>query len=211
MNQKAPTIYRILILILPGIRKYMRFPVLRKLYSSLCDLWAKCPGTVEAQVHGTTMTLNGGNPYPLLVSALPWFNAPLIELSHELSATLGRRIHFVDVGSSIGDTVALLKDRCPNSIEHFVCLEGDPEFYSLLHHNMSQFSDVTTINVMLARRSMEIGGLEKHHKGTASATGANKVSAVRLDSLANSHLKQVPTLAPPSTLPLKYEVPQVIQ
>lgn len=183
MILRASRINQILIAVLPRIQRYMRGSILRRVFSWLCAQWNACEGAVEVRLHGFPMLINGGNPYPLLLCHCRWFNAPLVELCHLLAISLGRPICFVDVGSAVGDTVALIKERCPRSVEKFVCVEGDAEFFSLLAHNMNQFIDVTVVNTMLAREPGAVGSLVKHHRGTASATGTDRVHAVRLDSI----------------------------
>jgi FkbM family methyltransferase len=191
MISEAPPLYALLPAFLPRAQRYMRGPLLGRINARLGQLWHSCEGAVKMRLHGFPMLVNGGYTYPFILQNCPMFNAPLIELSHLLSATLGRPIHFVDVGAALGDTVALIKERCPGSVGNFTCIEGDDEFHELLTRNMAQFDDVTVVKTMLAREPMEVRTLIKQHKGTASATGEGRVNAVRLDSIDALKSKKV--------------------
>lgn len=145
--------------------------------------WANRQGDVAVRIHGFDVVLNGGNNYPLLVQDHRWFNAPVVELCHEAARALGRPLTLIDVGTATGDTVLLLKNRCPGAVEKFFCIEGDDEFYRLAVNNLSSFKDVQVVKTMLASENREVASLVKHHLGTAAAIGDERVRAARLDSL----------------------------
>jgi len=127
--------------------------------------------------------LNRGNSYPFILHACPQFNAPLVQLVHCLLDAHKSPLAFVDVGAAAGDTVLLVKERCPGAIDRFICIEGDAEFYALLIENMRQFDNITIVKSLLARESKQIRSLVKHHEGTATAIGDEMVDAVCLDSI----------------------------
>ena len=147
-------------------------------------------GPVETVLHGYNAWLNPGNMYPFVLQELRHFNAPLVELVNQTYHMKGSKVIFVDVGSAIGDTVLLLKQRCPSMVERYLCIEGDPEFCRLLAHNVSAFNDVDIIRAVLARQMMSIRSLVKHHRGTAASLGATMIAAQDLDSV--EELKRVP-------------------
>ena len=150
----------------------------------LTKLWADNGGPVQVNVHGFDTVLNNGNNYPILVQDYQWFNAPLVELCHQAAKVKGEPCVMVDVGAATGDSVLLIKARCPGAIKQFVCVEGDAEFHELLSGNMKRFDDVTIVKALLAREETSIPSLVKHHQGTAAAIGSEMIQAVRLDSLA---------------------------
>jgi FkbM family methyltransferase len=178
-------IYSALLALLSRFRPYARGTVLRALYSALHKLWDSEGPPVRTKLHGVSVLLNRGNTYPLILSDFPTFNAPLVELVHQSARATKMPLTFVDVGAATGDTVLLIKARCPGVVRQFICIEGDSEFHELLLANTRQFKDVTVVHALLARESMQIRSLVKHHKGTASATGESMVQAIRLDSLAS--------------------------
>lgn len=137
------------------------------------------------KLHGFDVHLNGGNTYPHITKALPYFNAPLVELVNQAHGALGRKISFIDVGAATGDTILLLEQRCAGKVESYVCFEGDDEFETLLKANMRQFRNVKIVTSLLASEHKSIPSLHKHHQGSASATGNNLQTAKPLDAFAS--------------------------
>ena len=146
------------------------------------------------KLHGFDVLLNAGNTYPDITRALPYFNAPLVELVNQAHAALGRPISFIDVGAATGDTVLLLEQRCAGKVGSYTCFEGDDEFEQLLRGNMRQFDAVRIIKTLLASERKSIPSLEKHHRGSASATGTNLRPAEPLDSFVREMAKGVDVL-----------------
>jgi FkbM family methyltransferase len=179
--QEASKIYSFLPTWLPRTRRYSRWPVFRTVHRLLNHIWHSIRLPVRANVHGFNVLLNPGNPYCLVVREHPLFNAPLVQLVHQM-ARKGPLV-FIDVGAAIGDTVLLLNERCPRAISHYYCVEGDEEFYAILEENMRQFKNVTLFKRLLAREVMHVRSLVKHHPGTAAPTGNKRVEAVPLDSI----------------------------
>jgi FkbM family methyltransferase len=143
-------------------------------------------GYVQTRLHGFDAFLNEGNTYPDLVRRFPLFNAPLVELVHQVSQTRGRGITILDVGASLGDSVLLLREKCGAAVEKFICVEGDSEFYSLLQRNVAQFQNVQCVQSLVARERTRISSLVKHHAGTAGAFGDDLVDALPLDAICES-------------------------
>jgi FkbM family methyltransferase len=94
----------------------------------------------------------------------------------------------LDVGAAAGDTVLLLKQKCPGQIKQFVCFEGDEEFFKLLESNTATFDDVQAVHVLLASQETTIRSLVKHHPGTAAALGEESVDALPLDVLDRNYI-----------------------
>jgi FkbM family methyltransferase len=176
-------VYASLLSVLPRIQRYARGPLLRRLYWALFSLWESAGPPVRTTLHGYNVLLNRGNIYPFIIHACPQFNAPLVELVHQMARATNLPLNFVDVGAAIGDAVLLIKERCPGAVGKFICIEGDSEFHELLLENMRQFSDVDVVKCLLAGEAIKIKSLVKHHKGSATATGEEMVDAVCLDSI----------------------------
>ena len=182
--KESVRIYSVLLAFLSAVRPFARGRLLRRLYSALYKLWDSDGAPVRTRLHGFSVLLNRGNTYPLIVRDFPTFNAPLVELVHQRARASTAPLTLVDVGAATGDTILLIKARCPGVVGQFICIEGEAEFHELLRANTRQFRDVTVLNAVLARELTQIRSLVKDHKGTASATGERMVQAVPLDSLA---------------------------
>lgn len=137
------------------------------------------------RLHGFSVRLNTGNTYPHITKNLPYFNAPLVELVNQAYSAFGRKVSFIDVGAATGDTILLLEQRCAGKVGSYTCFEGDEEFEKLLRLNTRQFDKVKVVNALLASERKSIPSLEKHHRGTASATGDGRVNAEPLDAFAS--------------------------
>jgi FkbM family methyltransferase len=134
-------------------------------------------------LHGFPAVLNPGNAYPCIASGTPMFNACIVEAVHWLHGRLGRQVRMIDVGAAYGDTVMLLEQRCPGSVEKYLCIDGSHEFFEYLQKNMRQFSHVKTVQAMLASEATEIPSLVKVHGGTAACLGEYNVAARTLDDI----------------------------
>lgn len=181
-------------MLLARLQPYAHLRVFGRLYRALLRLWESEGAPVKTVLHGFNVLINRGNSYQLMLQGFPQFNAPLVELVHQIAKAKKRPLAFVDVGAATGDTVLLLKERCAGDVGQFICIEGDTEFHALLVENMRQFTDVEVIQCLLARQPMQIRSLIKHHKGTASATGGTMLEAVSLDSIASIQNAQIDIL-----------------
>ncbi len=140
-------------------------------------------GRIQTRIHGFPAVMNGGNPYPFIVSTFPLFNRALVELALQQGRDAGRKLVVIDIGASLGNTVLLLQDQAGASIDSIHCVEGDPEFAELLEINAARFSNVVIHLAMLSREPGRIAALVRQHPGTATASGAGKVDATTADSL----------------------------
>jgi len=176
-----------LVAILPRLQRYARGPLLRRIYWALFALWESDGPPVRTTLHGFSVLLNRGNTYPFLLRGCPHFNAPLVELVHQVFEVTNSALTLVDVGAATGDTVLLIKQRCPGNVRRFICIEGEREFAILLRNNMRQFDNVDVIHTLLAAESTMVRSLVKHHRGSATAIGANMLNAASFDSLEYFH------------------------
>ncbi len=142
------------------------------------------PPPMRTMVHGFEASLQAGSDYPEIVARFPWFNAPLVELVHQVWLAKAHGVCVVDVGAGVGDTVLLLKQRCCDAVAQFICVEGDPDFFVLLEDNVRLFSDVVAVQRLLAREDRSIPSLVKHRASTAIAAGSGWSQACRLDAVS---------------------------
>jgi FkbM family methyltransferase len=162
-------------------------PVVKRFYQSSGQ-------PIPVKLHGFDVRLNPGNTYPTIAHTTRFFNAPLVELTHQARIALKRPVVFVDIGASVGDSVLLLEQRCAGDVSKFICFEGDSEFADLLRHNVHQFSHVRAIQAMLARERLQVRSLVKEHLGSAASTGDESVEAKPLDDYLSELEPQVDIL-----------------
>lgn len=79
--------------------------------------------------------------YPSYSANLPRLAQYVIKKYPEMS--------IIDAGANIGDSVALVRTQvyCP-----IICIEGDPEYFSLLEKNLQQFKEADAFNVFLGEK-----------------------------------------------------------
>jgi FkbM family methyltransferase len=176
------------------LRRRRRLPFIGLLSRYFVRRYENSTQPVHGMVHGFPVVLNPGNIYPFIVQDARTFNAPLIELVHQVFRVKGKSLCLLDVGAALGDTVLLLKERCPGHVAKFKCIEGDSEFCGLLKTNTARFNDVEIIQTLLARQPTQIRSLVKHHKGTAAALGDDYITAVDLDSIAAVQNQEIDVL-----------------
>ena len=138
--------------------------------------------TLTTVLHGYPCLINGGNPYPFLIKAIPTFNQGLVQLVHQVAQEIQRKVNVADIGASIGNTVLLLQDKTGEKIAVIHCIEADQGFLGLLRHNMRIFSNVVIHETMLARAPGQIAALVRNHPGTATAIGTQHVTASTIDA-----------------------------
>ncbi|WP_020482269.1 FkbM family methyltransferase [Methylomonas sp. MK1] len=143
----------------------------------------KFKGPVSTNIHGKRTIINFGHSYQLFARRFSHWNNPLVEIAYLCFQANNRPIHIVDIGASIGDTVRLLESNCPNMIEHFICIEGEQEFFNFLEENLPDRTMYTLHNSLLSDKEEEIPTLIKTHLGTASAQGRYTSTAVTLDNV----------------------------
>jgi len=163
---------------------------LLKYAASPIDKWHKSWKTVftthttlpvNTVIHGYNALITAGFTYPVFMRRYTKFNNPLVQLVYQTFETNKRQLNIIDVGAAIGDTAFLLSANIPGSIHRMLCIDGDKEFFSYLQHNMQQFKYVTCINTFLSSDEVEEKELVRTHSGTASAQGANLITAKPLD------------------------------
>ncbi len=138
---------------------------------------------VRTTLHGRSVYLNFGNPYPFFVRQFPTYNAPQVEAVLLAADVLRRPVRVVDVGAAVGDTALLLLERCPLQLERIDCVEGEGRFFALLEVNLRG-----TVAVAHFATLSDIEGdvpelVRTQHQGTASAVGESRLPAVTLDQI----------------------------
>lgn len=151
--------------------------------------------SVSTIIHGRRVAANFGFTYPLYMRRFPNLNSPLVELVYQVAAAKKRPVSVVDVGAAIGDTALLLEANCGALIRSMLCIEGDDEFYTYLEHNLKALPpNYHSCKALLSSEQGLIHSLVRTHAGTASAQGADNVSATTLDTLVADYPLSVDVL-----------------
>ncbi len=138
---------------------------------------------VSMRLHGREAIINVGNPYPAFARRWPSYNMPLVAVVNEVGRVLQRPVTLVDVGAAIGDTVLLVRERCPGVMGAVHCVEGDPEFLEILRANTAGLAEVYVHAGMVAEAQLDVPTLVRTHAGTASPQGSESRRATTLDLL----------------------------
>jgi FkbM family methyltransferase len=136
---------------------------------------------IQTSMHGQKVIVNYGYTYPFFIRKFPHLNNPLVEITHLAYKSFQRPVNFVDVGAAVGDTVLLIAASCPDMVKHFYCIDGDPEFFGYLQHNLAHLTNVSTILGLVSSQVKNEPALVRTHQGTASAQGSGDIVATTLD------------------------------
>ncbi len=141
-------------------------------------------GPIDFKLHGELVEFNNGFAYPLFINTYFSLNKPLVEIVSAVYRKKKQPITLIDIGAAIGDTMLLLFEKCPNMIEKFYCIDGDPEFFGYLENNLKKHKNGILIKALLSDYSTDSENqLVRTHLGTASSQGINKTNAITLDEL----------------------------
>ncbi len=150
-------------------------------------VWHRCNkmfhGTIRTKVHGYSVALNFGNTYPIVARRFHSWNKPIVELAYQCHQAKKAPISVVDIGAATGDTVLLLSRNCPQMISNFYCVDGDPEFFKYLEHNINGIAGTKLFQALLSSSAGTEKALVRTHTATASAQGDDMVQSVTLDTL----------------------------
>lgn len=163
------------------------WPIVNRVWHNFYNRTRHWNTPITSRIHGFHTVLGFNYAYPFFVRFYPTYNNPLVELVHQVSKHLNRKITLVDVGAAIGDTVMLVEANCPNTVEKFVSIDGDAEFFSYLEQNLAQFSNCQTILSLLSRERSTVRQLVRTHGGTASAQGEEQTNASPLDDILTAN------------------------
>jgi FkbM family methyltransferase len=159
-----------------------RLPILSKIWNTLWK-WqvSSYKGLVSSKLHGIPVILTNGHWYSLVCRQIPKFNQPLFALVEALSAKK-KNLKVVDVGAAVGDTVLFLETNFPGKIEHYVCIDGDEEFFSFQEFNLAKVkSKSTQIFALLSDHEELVSAIDKKDPTTGSSIGDKKVMGKTLD------------------------------
>ena len=132
------------------------------------------------------MLINGKSLLPIFLEGTPYYESMVPRLT---KTVVGKYpdLTFLDIGSYIGDTVALILSEVTVP---FVCIEGDDLFYDLLQENMKQFDKISTHKVFLGEEKTSVLGNMQSKQTT------NFGSIRKLDSKIKGEGDQVLNMIP---------------
>jgi len=139
-------------------------------------------GTTHIRLHGHSVRVNIGHPYPAFIRRWPTYNSPLVRVVRMVHRTLERPVTLVDVGASVGDTALLVTERCPGMVDEIWCIEGDDTFAALLEENVRALGGVHVLHAM-ASDGTAAPSLVRTHAGSAGPRGPRGIAASPLDEL----------------------------
>ncbi len=147
-------------------------------------------GLVSSRLHGHPVVLTNGHWYSLVCRQIPKFNQPLFSLVEALSAKK-TKLKVVDVGAAVGDTVLFLETNFSGKIDHYLCIDGDEEFFSFQEFNLKSVKNkCTKIFALLSDSAEMVSAIDKKDPTTGSSTGEKKVMGKTLDQcLSESGMK----------------------
>lgn len=176
----------------PVIQKRSRLArrIIKKLWRNSLNWFSG--ETVTTKIHEEKVVVNYGYTYPIICREFKTYNDPLVEAVHQTFLQIGKPINLIDIGSAIGDTVLLLEKSLPRSVNQYICIEGDPEFYQYLSHNLAFMVNKRIINAFLSSSAGFAKSLVKIHPGTASAQGDEVIETTPLDKvIADNNISPV--------------------
>jgi FkbM family methyltransferase len=144
----------------------------------------RASGTTRIRLHGHSVRVNIGHPYPAFMRRWPAYNSPLVRAVQMTHRGLGRPVVLVDVGASVGDTALLVRERCPGMVEEIWCIEGDDTFAAMLEANVRELAAVHVVHAM-ASDGTAAPALVRTHAGSAGPRGPRGVAASPLDELVD--------------------------
>lgn len=181
MSRNASILYAFLV----STARFRRSRFVDRLWTALWSYGMKrYSEPVSTVLHGQKASINFGNPYPIVAKALPRYNAPLVELVAQTFAQKQRTLRIIDIGAGIGDSVLLLRQRCPGMVQEYLCFEGEEGFFRLLRANVGHLPSVRTTLVLLSdAEKVEPALVRAQHAGTATPRGHVLVPARTLDDV----------------------------
>jgi FkbM family methyltransferase len=182
---KTHTVYSATYNALLALASWKQKPILKKIWGTLWRWQLGFPGLVASKLHGQPVVLTNGHYYPLVNIWHPLFNQPLFALAEFMIRERKRNIKIVDVGAAVGDTVLMLEANFPGKIDGYLCVDGDPQFFSFQEYNLSSVSHKTQkVFSLLSDEVTMVGSIEKTNMTTGSALGETKVMSRTLDQIA---------------------------
>jgi len=91
--------------------------------------------------------------FPITFRRFPAYDSVLIRVCHFIAPQQDHRLRIIDVGANIGDTFALLDQETD---AEFLCIEGNPDFYSLLARNTRRHGNVFPVQAYLGEPGREV-------------------------------------------------------
>ena len=135
--------------------------VLRKLRDAFVVLFND--PLVTYDLDGLSIQLPLSHPLPLIRKQHPKYSKNIGRVAKLLAAKYSR-LTMVDIGANVGDTVAIVRSAATFPI---LCIDGDPEFFSILQRNTHDLPDVYLKNSIVGDTNRHFVGRLESDFGTA--------------------------------------------
>jgi FkbM family methyltransferase len=158
---------------------------------------------VTARVYGRELLMPANFALPQYLVTHPRYNRPLALAAQSVAECSERNSRFVliDVGANIGDTVAIVEQRCPG-IGYYLCIEPDGELAALSRVNHSGNSRVQVEQHFVGESEGAMVALEDdgHSNPSVKLVGdrdnpSRSGRIIRLDTVASSFVQSHGTLS----------------
>lgn len=90
--------------------------------------------------------------FPLTFRTFPEYDTALIRVCRFISPKLNQPLRIIDIGANIGDTFTMLDQEIS---AEFLCVEGNPDFFSLLVKNTRHSNNIIPIQAYLGDQTQE--------------------------------------------------------
>lgn len=150
---------------------------------------------VVATVYGQNLAMPAKHPLPATMALFPQYNRPLGLAAEAITRVTGQsHVAIIDVGANIGDTIAIVEQRCP-ARWFYLCIEPDRTNAEFCIANHAGNDRVQVEQVFIGEDEGAVVWLEDDGRANPSTKREARVDSlsqsdtgklVRLDTAANS-------------------------
>jgi len=154
---------------------------------------------VTAKVYGRSLIVPAEHALPPTLAEFPQYNLPLA-LSARAVADFRRNekpLAIIDVGANVGDTIAIIEQRCP-AISRYLCIEADPNLAYLCRLNYKQNDCVTVVQQFIGEKE----GTAVFLEDDGNANPSTKVAGSSDQTSGDDRLVRLDTVATPFAMQL---------
>lgn len=139
------------------------FDFLKRLYDPL----------IMKDIAGFPLAMRYSHELPFILKTFPKYSSNLARVVNCVKHKY-EDLKFIDVGSNIGDTVALLRKESEFPI---LCIDGNSAYYELLQQNILSFREVYAVQTYLGETNESIPASSVDKGGTAYLKKSNSLKS----------------------------------
>jgi FkbM family methyltransferase len=160
--------------------------------------------TVSAHLYGRSLVVPAEHPLPVILVPFPQYNRPL-GLAVEaiaLASPNASALTIIDGGANVGETIAIIEDRCPGL--SYLCIEADPDIARLCALNHADNDRVQVTQCYIGEDEGAMAWLQDDGRANPSVRIASDNPSendsrygrlVRLDTVAGPFLESKGSLS----------------